>query len=246
MTAYQKDFFGGSKRLDPWFDICVRKFRQHCPTPPFEKTECYKIIAGEIYADTPEMTQVLRGILRAGDINIGKGLIEAVFRSDSYPAPDTIARQLRKARDYLEERGELVWSENVNGRPSFDALLVKIEERSNDIDSSLEARFNVKLNARFEGRIKFLRPGYIENFTVDWLCSKYGLSIEVDGWEYHGDKLSFTSDRRKARTMQRLGYTHLQFSGSELSVNGGIERAIDEIEEIIQKKDSSKGHRIAL
>lgn len=77
-------------------------------------------------------------------------------------------------------------------------------------------------------------------FTVDFLCGIAGLSVEIDGFEFHNDRVSFTNDRRKSRIMQLKGYTHLQYSGSELTVNGGINRALDELWAVAMRKLNGK------
>lgn len=84
MIRAQLDIFGGSKRIDPWVDICIQKLKRYCPTPPFSKTEMHKIIAGEIYAEIPKMDQVVRGILKAGNVEDGRKLIAAAFRHNDF------------------------------------------------------------------------------------------------------------------------------------------------------------------
>lgn len=235
MTAYQNDFFGGVHRADPLVNIFIEKLRKYCPVPPFPKTEVYKIMLSEFLSDSPQMTKATRAIIQIGDEAKAIGLIEAALRHDDIPAPDSMPRSMRDARRILEERGELTWQDNSDSMVSLDDMVVDIETNQNNIDSNLEGRFHIALLEKFNGRdIHWLRPGYIGKFSVDFLSSIGSVAIEIDSWEYHNDRISFTKDRRKSRLVQRSGYTHFQYSGSELTVKGGISRALDEIDDAIK------------
>jgi very-short-patch-repair endonuclease len=235
MTAYQNDFFGGVHRADPLVNIFIEKLRKYCPTPPFPKTEVYKIMLAEFLSDSPQMSKAIRAIIQTGNDIKSIKLIEAALRHKDIPAPDSMPRAMRRAREILEERGELTWLDNSDRIPTLDEMLIDIEADQRNIDSGLEARFHIALLEKFRANgINWLRPGYIENFSVDFLSSIGSIAVEIDGWEYHNDRIAFTKDRRKSRIVQRAGYTHLQYSGSELTVKGGIIRALDEINDALK------------
>ncbi|GAA4666529.1 endonuclease domain-containing protein [Gordonia humi] len=48
--------------------------------------------------------------------------------------------------------------------------------------------------------------GRVDLLVGDWLI------IELDGWEFHGDKPHFNSDRTRMVDAQNLGYTDLPFT----------------------------------
>jgi len=43
--------------------------------------------------------------------------------------------------------------------------------------------------------------------------------VECDGFDYHSDKVRFTNDRQRDRTLTSMGYEVLRFSGSEIFRN---------------------------
>ncbi|WAC74736.1 DUF559 domain-containing protein [Roseateles sp. SL47] len=45
---------------------------------------------------------------------------------------------------------------------------------------------------------------------------KLQMIVECDGYEFHGNKDSFTADRQRDRNLQRAGYQVFRFSGTEL------------------------------
>jgi very-short-patch-repair endonuclease len=240
MTAYQNDFFGGVHRADPLVNIFIEKLRKYCPIPPFPKTEVYKIMLAEFLSDSPQMAKATRAIVQIGSETKSIKLIEAALRHKDIPAPDSMPRAMRRARETLEERGELIWADSNNSMPTLDDMVIDIEAKQDNIDSTLEGNFHISLLERFsEQGVNWLRPGYIGKFSVDFLSSIGSIAIEIDGWEYHNDRIAFTKDRRKSRMVQRAGYTHLQYSGSELTVKGGIDRALNEIDDALKWRLSS-------
>lgn len=57
---------------------------------------------------------------------------------------------------------------------------------------------------------------------VDWLgwipsSLKKGIIVECDGYQFHSNKIMFSSDRKRMRELQKLGYGFISFSGSEIN-----------------------------
>jgi very-short-patch-repair endonuclease len=66
-------------------------------------------------------------------------------------------------------------------------------------------------------------------FMPDFVCHPLRITVELDSKKHHLNPDNFVSDRVKARALQAMGFVHLQFAGSELTQQGGISRAIQEI-----------------
>jgi len=237
--AWQPDMFGDSpKRTFPWVDLLMQKMREIGNRPDLDQTSWYKLIAGKTYVSIPAMRQAIEAILKARSVEFGLQVMERFFTLDDIPAPDTIARQLRIAREKMVDRGRIEIGSPGPYDPSFQELLDKAESYAGDYNSGVEARFGRVLRARFpKYRWEENKRLSLDSSVVipDFVCEELCLSIEIDSWEFHKDRDRFTSDRKKARMIQFLGYHHLQFSGPELSIRGGIELAIQEIERFIER-----------
>jgi hypothetical protein len=67
------------------------------------------------------------------------------------------------------------------------------------------------------------------------LDDSFNLLIECDGYAYHKDRQSFTSDRRRDRALKALGYEVLRFSGLEIHANP-LQAALDLVEYLKQRQ----------
>lgn len=57
-------------------------------------------------------------------------------------------------------------------------------------------------------------PGQL--YRIDFALPRKKIGIELDGYEFHSDKDTFTRDRQRGRELQRLGWTVIHFSGREV------------------------------
>ncbi len=64
-------------------------------------------------------------------------------------------------------------------------------------------------NKQLEGR-KFRRQHSIENYVVDFYCSKEKLIIELDG-DLHGDYIQIQHDEKRDEILSKMGYKILRF-----------------------------------
>lgn len=238
--SWQKGMMGvPHKRNIPWQDLMARLAKSMGHRPDLKKTEWYKLILGKTYASMPEMEDTVQAIIKMENVEFGIRIMEKFFTLPSIPAPDTLPRALRKVRQ------ELVDSNRVQIQPAHDAevmswgeMLALAEGKAGNYKSGLEVRFGRILRKRFSNL------NWEENTQIsvtgryvspDFLCRRIGLSIEIDSLEWHQDRESFISDRQKARALQLAGYMHLQFSGPELSVSGGLDLAMGDVDLAIKK-----------
>lgn len=236
---WQGNMFGAPKRLGTWGDILIELARELGDCPDKDKTQWYKTLLGMLFGTLPETRTMIKAILKRNDVDYSVKLVERLFTLDSVLAPDTMGRQLRDVRKLLIDTGEISIQRPFKVRESFQDLLYEAEESVGNYHSGIEIRFGQKLKDRFENYLweenkrievngKVIRP--------DFLCEKLTLSIEIDSLEFHQDRHSFSHDRKKSRLMQMAGYYHLQFSGPELSIFGGVVSALDEIAFFIQHR----------
>jgi hypothetical protein len=246
VPIYQAGLWGQNKRLTPWKNILRNCIRRIGDRPDLTEAEYNRKIAATFFSELPAMEDLLKAIIKKGDIRYAKKLVKAFFQlpTDDVPAPDTIARQTRTAKEELKKEGILERSINEEDEESFSGLLAEIEEESGKYNSSIEARFYLKIKKEFpdyrweQNKVLQVQVGIYRGRKIspDILCEQLGLSIEIDSWEFHSNRDNFISDRQKSRIMQMLGYYHLQLSGSELSIPGGFSNAMKEITHFIEHR----------
>lgn len=56
-------------------------------------------------------------------------------------------------------------------------------------------------------------------YRVDFAIPDAKIAVELDGYEYHNDKDTFTKDRKRQRDLEMLGWRFIRFSGSEVYRN---------------------------
>jgi hypothetical protein len=248
-TATQPDFFGDDHRIYSWGDIIDEFISIQGSRKDIKEEADYNrlIIALVYFTGSPEVGRAIRGIIKSGDIETGRQLLIGMAMSKNMPSFETLTRGMRSAKEKRKAAGDFRNEERTND-PNLDELLVQIEEAHGNFNSNIEAQFKAYITKRlplyrWEENVKFEIPHGIYRGRViipDLVCQKFGLSIEIDSWEFHQDKISFTSDRMKSRIMQSLGYYHLQFSGTELSVRSGMHYALEQIKWFIENKCSAK------
>lgn len=246
--AWQQSFWGDSRRTLPWKNIIRRYILEIGDRPDLNESQYNRKVAGKFYSMLPATEQLLVAIGKMpGDLAYGRKLWEKYHQLPAVqiPAPDTIARATRAAKAELKTEGKLVRAAPENdGDDSFAELLKQAEEVSGNYYSGIEARFKLILKQRFskcqwqENKSFQVNSGPHRGRIVvpDFVCESLGLSIEIDSFQFHKDSDQFINDRQKARIMQGLDYYHLQFSGQELSIPGGFENAIREIEWFIERR----------
>lgn len=62
-------------------------------------------------------------------------------------------------------------------------------------------------------------PVYGGRYRIDFAHPPTKVAVELDGYEYHKDRDTFTSDRQRDRALQRDGWRVLHFSGREVYQN---------------------------
>jgi len=53
-------------------------------------------------------------------------------------------------------------------------------------------------------------------YRIDFAIPGKKIGIEIDGYEYHSDKYSFTQDRQRERDLDLAGWRLIRFSGEEV------------------------------
>ena len=246
---YQKAMFGrASERAFPWGDMleeCARKLGNR---RDLDKTQWYKELQGIIYSQSPEAYDMMNAIIMKQEIDFAIKIFAKFFTLPNMPAPDTLPRAMRDVRKRLVDSGKIALRPAPDGGDTFSSLLQTAEESSGEYNSGIEVRFGQRLKQRFgmysweENKLIALEEIQI---CPDFICETLTLSIEIDSWEFHQDRVSFTKDRRKSRLMQRAGYYHLQFSGPELTMRKGITRALNEIDLFIKERKLAQDVRSA-
>lgn len=75
--------------------------------------------------------------------------------------------------------------------------------------------------------VKFYKQRPIDNYIVDFYCSKAKLVIELDGSQHYSEK-GILSDSKRTAVLNQLGIEVLRFSNSDVNENfEGVCLAID-------------------
>lgn len=112
------------------------------------------------------------------------------------PSP-TFQRAMRRAVDL-----ELISEAELPGEPALTR-------------SELERLF-LRLCRRF-GLEKPEVNARVGRFEVDFLWPAQCLVVETDGFQHHGNRLAFESDRARDAELQALGYRVLRFTYRQLT-----------------------------
>jgi very-short-patch-repair endonuclease len=70
----------------------------------------------------------------------------------------------------------------------------------------------------------------VGDFLVDFLWPESSLIVEVDGYEYHGDRASFEADRARDAELTRRGYRVVRFTYRHVTQEAArVARAVREL-----------------
>ncbi len=72
---------------------------------------------------------------------------------------------------------------------------------------------------------------WISSYRVDFLVRSKNIVIELDGHEYHSSRQHRTKDAQRERYLQRLGYSVVRFTGTE--INSNPQKCVQEVVEFI-------------
>lgn len=92
-----------------------------------------------------------------------------------------------------------------------------------------------QLKARKMRGYQFMRQKPIENYIVDFFCSKLKLVIEIDGAS-HDDKVE--ADRIRQQKLEDLGLTVLRFKDGD--VKGNIKGVLEALENWIDEFENKE------
>ncbi len=91
--------------------------------------------------------------------------------------------------------------------------------------------FEVLSNRKLKG-FKFLRQKLVDNFILDFYCSKLLLAIEVDG-DSHADQEAY--DQRRTEILNKMGIKVVRYWNNE--VMGNIEGVYDDLERVVNERE---------
>ena len=63
--------------------------------------------------------------------------------------------------------------------------------------------------------VRFLRQKVINNYIVDFYCSKAALIIEIDGGQHYDDE-ALKNDELRDKELENLGYKVLRFTNTDI------------------------------
>jgi len=82
----------------------------------------------------------------------------------------------------------------------------------------------------------FHRQKPLDNYIVDFFCSKLKIAIELDGYT-HGFEEVFQKDYVKIKRLNELSITVLRFNDEDVMNN--IEGVLESIKELIRERESN-------
>lgn len=228
---------------DTWANAINRALRQYGPLAKKMALEDFKrLVWAKVLVSDPETKRLVDMIASYPDE--GLDILEKFFRDPSKtPSSETVARRLRDQSRQLEDHGVLSFSSgNGETERTYDDYAVRYKHDVDDYRSDLEARFSAALEATGQQwlpneKITIDRGVFYGRvFMPDFVCYPLRITIELDSRKHHLNPDSFVSDRVKARALQVMGFVHLQFAGSELTQQGGISRAMQEIKSCVDAR----------
>jgi very-short-patch-repair endonuclease len=141
----------------------------------------------------------------------------------SNSAPEAVESMLREAEyrrlyDALSLWDLLERYPRRRGSKAVRSALARVGERPGRIRSRLEERFLPFLDANRLPRPRFnawLEVGG-EQVQVDCLWAEAQQIVELDGWEGHGTRSAFITDRARDRRLQAAGYGVTRLAWAQL------------------------------
>lgn len=80
--------------------------------------------------------------------------------------------------------------------------------------------------------VRFLRQKIIENYIVDFYCSKANLVIEIDGGQHYQDK-NIISDELRTKTLEKYNLKVIRFTNIDIDKN--FEAVCNTIDNIVRE-----------
>jgi hypothetical protein len=77
-------------------------------------------------------------------------------------------------------------------------------------------------------------PVYNGRYRIDFAHPPTKVAVELDGYDYHNDRNTFTNDRQRDRALQRDGWRVLHFSGREIYQN--VDACVHEVYAVIAQQ----------
>lgn len=140
------------------------------------------------------------------------------FRSSLKPTPTV--KGFCDFLDWLVESGQMP----PNERDALKAEVLSEGWIHDYFHVALQAGFpDIRINEKGARADAFI---WIPSFT------KFRLVVECDGWQWHGNKSSFTTDRLRDRVFQAEGYSVARYSGTEI-FSDPFEAGVDLLEHIV-------------
>ena len=235
------------QRLFSWIDMFMKILREKIGVKRWdvatdeERKKLNKLIDYYLWIELPQTKQAIEAILETGDVEAGIEIVAALFSDPNLPSSDTIARGKRQARENLREAGLLIDEPPPSPDPrSFDELLSQINPKEQSFtDRFIEAVIERFQKLEWQRYQKITLPNGLQ-ITAALTCVPYKLIIEVDTWRNHRTRDKFSEDRLNSRQLAIHGWTCLRFSGSELSITGGFQRAMRHIATFIERKQATQ------
>lgn len=126
--------------------------------------------------------------------------------------------EYRRLDDHLSLPHLLARYPRRRGAPAIRAALLRLRESPGRVEGSLEERF-----LPFLDRHRLLRPNFNawleiegERYRVDCLWPEVREIVELDGWDGHGTRSAFRSDRGRDRRLRSHGYGVTRLTWSQL------------------------------
>ncbi len=81
-------------------------------------------------------------------------------------------------------------------------------------------------------RLRFLRQKVIENYVVDFYCSKAKLVIEIDGGQHYTEE-AMEYDKKRTEILEGYGLKVIRFTN--LDIDNNFEGVCNNIDDIVSK-----------
>lgn len=160
-------------------------------------------------------------IWQLGAIRLTSPALTAVDLAAGPKGGDVIDRVVREGAASLEHLWEAFYAQpDRRGNPIRRALL---EDSRDEPWSEAERELHRLLRAQKVIGWKTNRLVRVagKNYYVDLLFEALKVAVEVDSWEFHGDRESFERDRRRRNELEAAGYLVLNFTWRQITEDRG-------------------------